>query len=359
MKKLLLLITLIAGLSFLFADLEVDMSFSTNFVGDEFTGTVYTFESPHFDIINTGATATYNFSIVPDGMPDTWMLLWCNNGMCHPYTAPATVIEMEQNVAVDFDVSIANISSNACFHFEMIVTDVNENTVLTIPFTFQTEGTGMDIDIPFETVINAGDFISPVLYEPGNISLTNHSQTETFNISIESENLPIDWNLTWEANGTTYNVNEATDFSIENEANFDFDFALEVNSVGSVDYTLTINSTAIPMPIIQEFSYENSEASATSESVVNFNSSLNQNYPNPFNPITEISFNLSAKEAIEANLVIYNLLGQEIKTFTDLTQGSVLWNGTDNLSNPVGSGVYFYKFNKIENNEIRKMILIK
>jgi len=42
---------------------------------------------------------------------------------------------------------------------------------------------------------------------------------------------------------------------------------------------------------------------------------LLENYPNPFNPSTTISFNVSAKETKNAELIIYNLKGQEIKTY--------------------------------------------
>ena len=102
---------------------------------------------------------------------------------------------------------------------------------------------------------------------------------------------------------------------------------------------------------------------------------LHQNYPNPFNPSTTISFNLTAEYAKNAELVIYNIRGQRVKTF-DVTlpakpklgegwsgvegcQGTVTWNGRDSKGNPVSSGIYFYKLKTGENSIVRKMILLR
>ena len=82
------------------------------------------------------------------------------------------------------------------------------------------------------------------------------------------------------------------------------------------------------------------------------------NYPNPFNHSTTISFNLTAKDA---QISIYNLKGQKIKQFLDLSgKQSVFWDGTDDSGKPVGSGVYFYQL-KTENNfsKTKRMVLLK
>ncbi len=89
------------------------------------------------------------------------------------------------------------------------------------------------------------------------------------------------------------------------------------------------------------------------------------NYPNPFNPSTTISFSLTAKDAKNAKIEIYNLKGQKIKTFSNLqiTQSpnqQIIWNGTDDNNKVVGSGIYLYR---IETNdfvsETKKMLLLK
>ncbi|MFC1898101.1 T9SS type A sorting domain-containing protein [Candidatus Cloacimonadota bacterium] len=88
------------------------------------------------------------------------------------------------------------------------------------------------------------------------------------------------------------------------------------------------------------------------------------NYPNPFNPSTTITFSLDTELKENAELSIYNLKGQKIKTLTtnschpELVEGSVIWNGTDNSNNPVSSGIYYYKLN-IPNSPVKKMVLLK
>jgi len=73
---------------------------------------------------------------------------------------------------------------------------------------------------------------------------------------------------------------------------------------------------------------------------------LQQNYPNPFNPTTSITFSLPLNKTV--SLKVYNAVGQEVKTLVNnepLSQGShtIQWDATDNLGNPVSSGVYIYK----------------
>ena len=83
---------------------------------------------------------------------------------------------------------------------------------------------------------------------------------------------------------------------------------------------------------------------------------LNQNYPNPFNPSTKITFNLPKTEIVR--IEIYNTLGQKIETLLNkpMTTGYNLveFNGK-NLS----GGVYFYRIEAGEFQDVKKMILLK
>lgn len=88
---------------------------------------------------------------------------------------------------------------------------------------------------------------------------------------------------------------------------------------------------------------------------------LHQNYPNPFNPNTTIRFNMPQTERV--NISIYNIKGQLVKTLVDnvVSAGDhyVTWNGTDNNSREVSSGVYFYKLDTDTHAEMEKMLLVK
>ena len=89
---------------------------------------------------------------------------------------------------------------------------------------------------------------------------------------------------------------------------------------------------------------------------------LNQNYPNPFNPSTQISFDIpEASELV--SLSVYNILGQNINT---LVSGSMNagrytqeWDATDELGNPVASGIYFYELRSSNFVSRKKMLLIR
>lgn len=90
---------------------------------------------------------------------------------------------------------------------------------------------------------------------------------------------------------------------------------------------------------------------------------LMQNYPNPFNPTTTISYTLGAG-VTHAELEIFNIKGQKVKTFTlspsSEQQGTVTWNGTDAQGKQVSSGIYFYKLRSDDDDpKLRKMILMK
>ena len=93
--------------------------------------------------------------------------------------------------------------------------------------------------------------------------------------------------------------------------------------------------------------------SSSDEELLNSNYTL-RNYPNPFNPNTTISFELNATDTDDIDLLIYNLKGQKIKQFSILNnQTSISWNGTNEKSEPVSSGIYLYKL-KVNGTDIAK-----
>ena len=88
---------------------------------------------------------------------------------------------------------------------------------------------------------------------------------------------------------------------------------------------------------------------------------LNQNYPNPFNPATTIRYTLA--EATEVKLVIYNIIGQEVKVLVNSTQvegvHGVQWDGRDTFGHIVATGMYLYRLHAGPNVAVRKMIFTK
>jgi hypothetical protein len=88
---------------------------------------------------------------------------------------------------------------------------------------------------------------------------------------------------------------------------------------------------------------------------------LSQNYPNPFNLSTKIQFGLP--ERTKGKIVIYNVLGQRVKTIDlgDKAAGryEATWNGMNEIGRIVSSGVYFYRFESNNFLQTKKLLLIK
>ncbi len=91
---------------------------------------------------------------------------------------------------------------------------------------------------------------------------------------------------------------------------------------------------------------------------------LYNNYPNPFNPVTTILFHIplsggvSEGRGVLTSLIVYDLLGREVKTLINqnLQPGkySVSFDGGN-----LASGVYFYRLESGSFSDIKKMLMIK
>ena len=88
---------------------------------------------------------------------------------------------------------------------------------------------------------------------------------------------------------------------------------------------------------------------------------LSQNYPNPFNPETKIEFALPQMSYV--NLTVTNLLGQHVSTLVNqlLPSGvkTVVWRGTDDGGRMMPSGVYFYRIQSRDLQQVRRMVLVR
>jgi hypothetical protein len=111
--------------------------------------------------------------------------------------------------------------------------------------------------------------------------------------------------------------------------------------------------------LIPSFSSENLVAVTDSEDVdpeIPDDFSLRQNYPNPFNPTTTISWQL--KIGGHVNLSIYNILGQKVITLVDEEKiagdDQVEWDASG-----FPSGIFFYRLQTDDYQEVKKAILIR
>ena len=112
--------------------------------------------------------------------------------------------------------------------------------------------------------------------------------------------------------------------------------------------------------------FDNVTTSLKNEDITNndFNYSLNQNYPNPFNPLTTIQYSVNKESWVK--LIVYNAIGQEVKTLVDETKQIGTYRTGFDATN-LTSGIYFYKLQAGDPStgsgqafvETKKMILMK
>ena len=88
---------------------------------------------------------------------------------------------------------------------------------------------------------------------------------------------------------------------------------------------------------------------------------LLQNYPNPFNPLTTIEYCLPEPEYV--HLLIYDVLGRQVKNLVDMNQPAgnyrTTWNGTDDHGLPVVAGIYFCRLEAGDSVKRIKLLLVK
>gem|GEM_PF-1302802 len=107
------------------------------------------------------------------------------------------------------------------------------------------------------------------------------------------------------------------------------------------------------------------ENSEVEEEIISNRIELLGNYPNPFNPTTTISFELNTVNTEDTELIIYNLKGQKVKTFSNLqinnsTNQQIVWDARDENSQPVSSGIYFFRLKSgKEFSETKRMLFLK
>lgn len=84
-------------------------------------------------------------------------------------------------------------------------------------------------------------------------------------------------------------------------------------------------------------------------------------YPQPFNNQVILGIRGMIEEPLDIR--IYNILGRQIKTLSRIEPTSTdsyrTWDGTDNVGNDVGSGIYFARLNGIIKSKSLKITLIK
>lgn len=84
--------------------------------------------------------------------------------------------------------------------------------------------------------------------------------------------------------------------------------------------------------------------------------SLAQNYPNPFNPLTKIKFSLPRGDKVKIEL--YNTIGQRVEILLNQPMKAGHHEIEFNAQN-LSSGIYFYRIEAGEFQDVKKMVLLR
>ena len=182
------------------------------------------------------------------------------------------------------------------------------------------------------------------------LSIVNNWNNDLSKVTIEvdRDNLP-SW-LTFQGNPQSVDVRSGSEGQEKLYLNFDVAEA-PVDAEAQVPFTL----------IDAMGNTWNYTASVRVSSSKPLEYALHANYPNPFNPSTTISYSL--KDNQHTKLVIFNAIGQKIRTLVNEPQTAgfhmVQWDGRNSLGEQVSSGVYFYCIEAGEFKKTRRMMLIE
>ncbi len=165
---------------------------------------------------------------------------------------------------------------------------------------------------------------------------------------VETPDSLMDYNITLISDSVIYSFNSENGMleisTIYKFANV-YNLIITAEDTGGLDYTDTVKIKAA-QPVGTNL--------ATSEIPREF--FLSQNYPNPFNPSTNFKFGLP--HSANVKLVIYNLLGEQVKVIVNSKLSAGIYNFKSDFSN-YPSGIYFYRFKTNGFIQTKKFILLK
>jgi len=100
----------------------------------------------------------------------------------------------------------------------------------------------------------------------------------------------------------------------------------------------------------------NTTTAVQNESSIAPKNYLLPNHPNPFNPETIIQYSIAKPGSVK--LIIYDLLGREVKTLVDAFQKAGSYS-TNFKADDLASGIYFYVLKTEDYSAAKKMLLLK
>jgi hypothetical protein len=221
------------------------------------------------------------------------------------------------------------------------------------------------------TAVNDSPEEFSVIYPTVSDTFSTHSDNDTLIQFTWGKSNDVDsdvtYNLTIELEffGNTYtDIHENISDTTINVSSNSLDPMLNVISEEEAGFTYYVHASDDEYNVasdVGEFVLSRAALGAVDGYAIPDEFSLYQNYPNPFNPVTTLRYDLP--ENGHVNIIIYDMLGREVKTLINQTQDagfkSVIWDATNDYGKPVSAGVYLYQIQAGDFVQTRKMVLLK
>jgi len=229
----------------------------------------------------------------------------------------------------------------------------------------------------FELTVNA------VNDAPSSFALNEQDSVYITMANFDSDSIVFTWDESADIDDDELSYHFTAELVINNQLTTEYDTTLTAN-VMKIDYKSVFDEIYAAQSMVAGIEWDVSVSDGVEEVMaengpltVGINASdavlsideellpdkfaLHQNYPNPFNPITTLRYDLPENSLV--NIIIYDLLGRQVKSLINQTQEagykSVLWNATNNYGKPVSAGVYLYQIQAGEFVQTKKMVLLK
>ncbi len=221
----------------------------------------------------------------------------------------------------------------------------------------------LTFNIPFDpNVVGPAYNDTNYTYVSEYFDVVNEGITDNFTVLVDYTEIPTGWSMIWcheyQGGGACHMPTYPWDFVFGSGDTLKLDFSITVTSADAMTFSYTFTALSLTESVVLDFTY--TTGVSVDEPHADENVFL-KNLPNPFSESTTISFNIKNSAYRDAEINIYNLQGKHIKTyeiFPDMN--SITWNGRDEKSQSMPSGVYYYTISL--DNEItktKKLLLLK
>ena len=295
-----------------------------------------------------------------------------------PETTPETPKNL-QAIAGDNQVSLTwDANTETDLYKYNLSRGINEIYITFLKSVFSSSTSYVDNDVTNGTTYyyrisasglsdNQSQRSAPVSATP--IDITPPSTPTIISISVFQGEVTVQWSKNSEPDLANYNIYRSTTSGfyptlsdwIETVDNLFTEYVDSTNIEPHLDYYYWISA----IDSSGNESGFSDEAAVTTLRILNDNLTtayvLKQNTPNPFNPATSIEYTIPFDAKV--NIVIYDLMGNEIKTlindYREVGQYTINWDGTNHTGQFVSGGIYFYKLQAGDFIQTKKMVLLR